>query len=97
MPGATRYLCPLTACNWHHDKPGPDDWTTRLVQPTAEWVAACDGDYLEAITYATAEAEHARIDSVLREHLATHRVENYLREIQELRAELTAASGKLET
>lgn len=88
MPSITRLLCPLTGCDWHHDKPGPDDWETRLVMPTAEWLAACDGDYIEAVTYATAAAEHERIDGILRDHLATHRVEDYLLEIVRLRGEL---------
>lgn len=83
----TRYLCPLSGCDWHHDEARNDGLPPMLTMPDAEMVAACDGDLLEAIVYATADAERLRIDAILREHLAMHRVEDYLLEIVKLRGD----------
>lgn len=83
-PGTIRYLCPVE-CGWHHDRPPlPDTWIP--VQIAAETAA-------EAVQLMSAEAvrqDFERVELALREHLATHTTEEFVRTIQELRGEVGA-------
>lgn len=82
VAGTTRYLCPLE-CGWHHDRPPfPDTWIPEhITTPIAP----------EAIQRMAAEMlrqDADRTETALREHLATHTTEQFVRTIQELRAEV---------
>ncbi|MGW5175883.1 hypothetical protein ACWERY_16165 [Streptomyces sp. NPDC004082] len=84
--GTTRYLCPLE-CGWHHDVPPPGLDRIAALGVTADSGA---GDIHEAISSVAsraclAEAELA--ETALRDHLATHTTEQFVRTIQDLRAE----------
>ncbi|WP_225825615.1 hypothetical protein [Streptomyces naphthomycinicus] len=87
ISGTTRYLCPLE-CGWHHDVPPPSpDRAIELgarLDPTAR-------DFQEAvhsIVSSAVLAEGQRTEAALREHLATHTTEQFVRTIQGLRAEV---------
>jgi hypothetical protein len=87
VAGTTRYLCPLE-CGWHHDVPPPS------FGRAAELGAAPDlavTDPYEAINSVARDAyrrESERTEQALREHLATHTTEQFVRTIQGLRAEV---------
>ncbi|WP_406444516.1 hypothetical protein OHB14_36640 [Streptomyces sp. NBC_01613] len=82
VAGTTRYLCPLE-CGWHHDRPPfPDAWipahaTTPIAPEAIQRMAS------EALRQDAEQTEVA-----LREHLATHTTEQFVRTIQGLRAEV---------
>jgi hypothetical protein len=82
VSGTTRYLCPLE-CGWHHDRPPfPDAWIpTDVTTPIAP----------EAIQRMAGEAlrqDAECVEGALREHLATHTTEQFVRTIHDLRAEV---------
>lgn len=82
VAGTTRYLCPLE-CGWHHDRPPfPDTWVpehaTTPIAPEA--IQRMAGEMLRQ------GAE--RTEAAMREHLATHTTEQFVRTIQGLRAEV---------
>ncbi len=87
VAGTTRYLCPLE-CGWHHDVPPP-----RLDRAIAMGVKADPAarDFQEAVNSVVRSASFAEADlteTALREHLATHTTEQFVRTIQVLRAEV---------
>lgn len=88
-PGTTRYLCPLE-CGWHHDVPPPS--VDRAIELGAVADPAAQ-DFQEAVSSVVLSAsltEADRTETALREHLATHTTEQFVRTIQGLRAELAA-------
>ena len=85
--GTTRYLCPLE-CGWHHDVPPPSlDRAIALgaaADPTAR-------DLTEAVASLTRDwslREAEQTERALREHLATHTTEQFVRVIHDLRVEI---------
>lgn len=86
-PGATRYLCPLE-CGWHHDVPPSSLDRIAELGVTADRAAR---DLSEAIGSVASQAllrEAEQTEAALREHLATHTAEQFVRTIQGLRAEV---------
>ncbi len=87
VAGTTRYLGPLE-CGWHHDVPPPSPERVVELGVTADPAAR---DVQEAITSVAHQAyveEAERTETALREHLDTHTTEQFVRTIQNLRAEV---------
>lgn len=87
VAGTTRYLCPLE-CGWHHDVPPPS--VDRAVELGAMADPAAR-DFQEAVSSVARNASFAeadRTETAVREHLATHTTEQFVRTIQGLRAEV---------
>lgn len=90
--GTTRYLCPLER-GWHYDRLPPIGLRlpVDLATPISpEAIQGLAGEVLRQDVEATEEA--------LREHLATHTTEQFVRTIQSLRtkvAQLRAPEGVL--
>lgn len=87
VAGTTRYLCPLE-CGWHHDVPPPS--VDRAIELGAMADPAAR-DFQEAVSSVVRNASFAEVDrteTALREHLATHTTEQFVRTIQTLRAEV---------
>jgi hypothetical protein len=97
MPGFTRILCPISACDWHHDDPNPDPGLgmRQFVMPDAATLAECEGDYAAAVGSATRRRDIEQLDAIIRTHVETHSAEEWMREIKQLRGELTAAQSEL--
>jgi hypothetical protein len=92
VAGTTRYLCPLE-CGWHHDVPPPS------VDRVVELGAVADPevhDPYEAVNSIARDAyrrEAERTETALREHLATHTTEQFVRVIRDLRVEVEQLRG----
>ncbi|WP_405883637.1 hypothetical protein OG747_36650 [Streptomyces sp. NBC_01384] len=89
VPGTTRYLCPLE-CGWHHDVPPPSLDRIAELHVTADPAAR---DLREAIGSVATQAllrEAEQTEAALREHLATHATEEFVRVIHDLRVEVAA-------
>jgi hypothetical protein len=87
VAGTTRYLCPLE-CGWHHDVPPPTvDRVVRLGS-TADLAGLPPGEAVSAMATQAYLAEAELTETALREHLATHTTEQFVRTIQKLRAEV---------
>jgi hypothetical protein len=89
VAGTTRYLCPLE-CGWHHDVPPPS--VDRAIELGAMADPAAR-DFQEAVSSAARSAsltESDRTETALREHLATHTTEQFVRVIHDLRVEAAA-------
>ncbi|WP_435610045.1 hypothetical protein [Streptomyces sp. C10-9-1] len=87
VAGTTRYLCPLE-CGWHHDVPPPSVDRAIELGATADPAAR---DFQEAVSSVVRSASLAEIDrteTALREHLATHTTEQFVRVIHDLRTEV---------
>ena len=87
VAGTTRYLCPLE-CGWHHDVPTPSVYLAIELCALADPAAR---DFQEAVSSVVRNASFAEVDrteTALREHLATHTTEQFVRTIQTLRAEV---------
>jgi len=91
MPGFTRYECPLRTCEWHHNEPFPTDILAITLHPDAATLAECNGEYMTAAGLMTARAERQRVEGIIRAHVETHSVEEWMREVQTLRGELAEA------
>lgn len=81
-PGTTRYLCPIE-CGWHYDRPPfPDAWIPAdAATPIApEAIQRMAGEKLRQY--------YEPVEEALRDHLATHTTEQFVRTIQVLRAEV---------
>ena len=88
VAGTTRYLCPLE-CGWHHDEPPPSMSDAAGITPDP-----AAGDLSEAIASIAGQAVRGRADETeeaLSVHLGTHTTEQFVRTIQQLRAELEQA------
>lgn len=84
VAGTTRYLCPLE-CGWYHDRPPhPTTWVPTAVESIQEMAAE--------IT----RQDAARVEKAVREHLATHTMEQFARVIHDLRAEIAALKSSKE-
>lgn len=84
--GTTRYLCPLE-CGWHHDVPPPSP--ERVVELGAADPMARDiHEAIGSLARSAYLAEAERTETALREHLATHTTEQFVRVIRDLRVEV---------
>jgi hypothetical protein len=87
VAGTTRYLCPLE-CGWHHDVPPPSlDRITELAAVADPHVL----DPYEAVNSIARDAyrrEAEQTETALRDHLATHTTEQFVRVIHDLRTEV---------
>lgn len=87
VAGTTRYLCPLE-CGWHHDVPPPSVDRAIELGATADPAAQDFQEAVSSVVRSASLAEADRTETALREHLATHTTEQFVRTIQELRAEV---------
>lgn len=86
VAGTTRYLCPLE-CGWHHDVPPPSP--ERVVELGAADPMARDiHEAIGSLARSAYLAEAERTETALREHLATHTTEQFVRIIRDLRVEV---------
>jgi hypothetical protein len=79
VPGTTRYLCPLE-CGWHHDRP-PLPLPTDVTVPIAPEAVQRMAEHL-------LRQDVERVETALREHLATHTAAQFVRVIHDLRLEV---------
>jgi len=86
-PGTTRYLCPLE-CGWHHDVPPPSIDRVALLGVTADPAARDIHEAVSSVATRACLAEADRTETALREHLATHTTEQFVRVIHDLRLEV---------
>lgn len=86
-PGTTRYLCPLE-CGWHHDVPPPSVDRAIELGATADPAARDIHEAISSVATQASFAEAERTETALREHLATHTTEQFVRTIQGLRAKV---------
>lgn len=85
VAGTTRYLCPLE-CGWHYDREPLPDPTGVAADPGA-WTAE---EAFESWTKNVMYRDMQRTETALREHLATHTTEQFVRVIHDLRVEVAA-------
>jgi hypothetical protein len=93
--GTTRYLCPLE-CGWHHDVPPPSLDRIAELGATADPAARDIQEAIASVAHRATFAEAERTETALREHLATHTTEQYVRTIQGLRAEIASLKSSEE-
>lgn len=75
MPAViTRYECPVESCPWNRDDPGPDP-------------GDCQGETLDAAVRAGMLAYALRTEAVVRAHLETHSLLEWVQEVMRLRGE----------
>jgi hypothetical protein len=86
-PGTTRYLCPLE-CGWHHDVPPPGIERIAELGVTADPAARDVHEAITSVAHRASFAEAERTETALREHLATHTPEQFVRVIHDLRVEV---------
>lgn len=86
-PGTTRYLCPLE-CGWHHDVPPASPERVVELGVTADPAASDVHEAITSLAHRALYAEAEQTETALREHLATHTTEQFVRTIQGLRAEV---------
>ena len=87
VAGTTRYLCPLE-CGWHHDVPPPSLDRIAELGATADPAARDLGEAIGSVATQACIVEAQQTETALREHLATHTTEQFVRTIQGLRAEV---------
>jgi hypothetical protein len=92
VAGTTRYLCPLE-CGWHHDVPPPGIERVAELGVTAAPAARDIHEAIHSVVANACMAEAERTETALREHLATHTTEQFVRTIQTLRAEVARLRG----
>lgn len=93
--GTTRYLCPLE-CGWHYDVPPPRIDRAITLGVKADPTARNFEEAISLVVHRAALAEAGRTDAALREHLATHTTEQFVRAIHDLRAEVSALKRSAE-
>lgn len=91
--GTTRYLCPLE-CGWHHDAPPPSPERITELGATADPMARDIHEALSSVARNAYLAEAERTETALREHLATHTTEQFVRVIRDLRVEVEQMRGE---
>ncbi len=96
VAGTTRYLCPLE-CDWHHDVPPPGLDRIAALGVTADPAARDIHEAISSVAARATFAEAERTETALREHLATHSTEQFVRTIQGLRAEIARLKSGEET
>lgn len=89
VPGTTRYLCPLE-CGWHHDVPPPSLDRIAALGATADPAARDLREAIGSMATQTLLREAEQTEKALRDHLATHTTEQFVRVIHDLRLEVTA-------
>jgi hypothetical protein len=87
VSGTTRYLCPLE-CGWHHDVPPPSVDRVIELGATADPAARDIHEAISSVANRASFAEAERTEKALRDHLATHTTEQFVRTIQGLRAKV---------
>ncbi|MET7975761.1 hypothetical protein ABZW44_22500 [Streptomyces mirabilis] len=88
-PGTTRYLCPLE-CGWHHDVPPPSFDRIAELGATADPAARDIHEAISSVATRACLAEAEQTETALRDHLATHTTEQFVRVIHDLRVEVAA-------
>lgn len=78
-----RYDCPVDGCGWHHD----GDWANMPPRLLVRQELS-PGETLDLVLTQAAREAAAAVDAVLREHLESHDVVDWLRTVQRLRMEL---------
>jgi hypothetical protein len=86
-PGTTRYLCPLE-CGWHHDVPPPTIERIGELGVAADPAARDIHEAITSVAHRALFAEADRTETALREHLATHTTEQFVRVIHDLRVKV---------
>jgi hypothetical protein len=88
--GVIRYRCPLDACPWVHDDPtyGPSRLVVDRNPTTGEL------DISGAINKQIAERDQ-KIENIMREHLATHAVDEWAKQIHDMRAKQELLEAEL--
>lgn len=84
MEQVTRFECPIADCPWTYDYPGPaaDDHDEQVrVEPEDD----------ELLMSAVARTIVQRLGGIIREHLETHSLEEWVREVMRLRDRLRHA------
>jgi hypothetical protein len=92
VAGTTRYLCPLE-CGWHHDVPPPSPERVVELGVTADPAAHDIHEAITSVAHRAVLAEAEQTETALREHLATHTTQQFVRTIQGLRAEVQQLRG----
>jgi hypothetical protein len=87
VSGTTRYLCPLE-CGWHHDVPPPSVDRAIELGAAADPAARDIHEAISSVATRASFAEAERTETALREHLAAHTTEQFVRTIQGLRAKV---------
>ena len=85
--GTTRYLCPLE-CGWHHDVPPPSVERVVELGATADLAESTPSGAVNAMATQACLREAELTERALRDHLATHTTEQFVRTIQGLRTEV---------
>lgn len=84
MPEVTRRRCPLGSCDWYHDEPGPWIEAADWVEPTGDDLEQAGGDWQAAVVLATLRADMQRTEAVLRAHVKTHPLQEWVAEVVRL-------------
>lgn len=79
----TRYLCPITGCEWHHDSPDVPDFPWQWKGSIEETVAAISMDQAQ------------QTDKVISDHAATHPVVEWFREVRQQQNRADAAEREV--
>lgn len=87
ISGTTRYLCPLE-CGWRYDVPPPTAERVVELAPATVPAGLSPSEAINAMATGAYLREAELTETALREHLATHTTEQFVRTIQTLRAEV---------
>lgn len=90
-----RLHCPLSSCEWTHDRtPGEATHTPPGgVSPLRDGPPATLQEAIADAAYAILLADLLEVESVLREHLETHTLLEWVQEVTRLQSEVAALSG----
>lgn len=89
VAGTTRYLCPLE-CGWHHEVAPPSMDRVNELGAVADPDVRDPCEAVNSIARDAYRREAERTETALREHLATHTTEQFVRVIHDLRVEVAA-------
>lgn len=84
VPGATRLRCPISTCLWYWDQ--PDDSVPTAFQ-------SAPGQPFSVAGFAAAQCREA--EAVIRPHLETHTLLDWVQEVSSRRSENAAVAAKL--
>ncbi|MEV6014717.1 hypothetical protein [Streptomyces sp. NPDC051997] len=87
VAGTTRYLCPLE-CGWHHDVPPPTAERVVELGANADLAGRTPSEVVSAMATQACLREAEQTETALREHVATHTTEQFVRTIHDLRQEV---------
>ena len=85
--GTTRYRCPLE-CGWYHDVPPPSLHRLAELGVTPDPAIHDMSEYAASIARQALTAEADLTQAALLEHLAVHPIEEFVRVVHDLRAEV---------